>query len=727
MKLFTLSADLKLETKSFQDGITKARQKAEEAKTAMQKIGEGTQKAEEGLKSAANAAQKMVTEASKLSQGKRGAEELAHSTEKVQKGAKNAQESIEKMDDSAKKPVKLDADTRSILEKINGVQSAMQKMQSMAQKIANIIKVAAVAKAIEKVGTYVAQTGIEYTSELESYEAQLGVLMGGADKAAEKMKDLSEMAAKTPYDLADVADAAAKLLTYGESSDTVTDTVRRLGDIALGSTDKLETLTRAFGKMRTTGKVTTEQLTVMQEAGFNPLTLIAEKYQMTQEKVNEALSDGKIPLSEIEWAIRKATDAGGQFYNGSATLAETLSGRIATLSENWRSFLGQLTKPAFNVLKDTVLPYAIDLVDRLSKSLDEDGVQGALSTLGTEVSNLGKTVASKINTYFDSDEAKTDLQSATGKIVALMTGGNILLSDVTSFITNVLAKIDETFTDETVKTNLVNTGTQLIKGILTFETGKIDTIISGLSVAGNIATGLLQGISDYLSTEEGVTAITSIVSSLGTAIVNLGQTAINAIPALVSAGAAIFEGIATAAANNITTFFDTFSVEDFLASASTWWDKVKPGLEKILQANVSIVYTLYKNVVGAVFGEEAEQEIDETREKNQQINAQLVEDGIDVYSGATPTAQELLDAAGKVNAKSYATGLYNVPYDGYAAILHAGERVLTKAQADESRRPQAQTEQPIVVNNYIQTVTESPSETAAYIKQAMRTLRFNQT
>lgn len=616
---------------------------------------------------------------------------------------------------------------------LNQAQKAMENASKKISQVVNTVKVAVTTGAIATIGKYVAKTGIAYTAELENYEAQLGVLMGGADKAAEKMKDLSNMAAKTPYDLADVAKATKDLLTAGESSDTVTDMVRRLGDIALGSKDKMNSLTEAFSKMKTTGKVTTEQLQTMQFAGFNPLTLIAEKYKMTQENVNKALSDGKIPLSEIEWAIKKATDEGGQFFNGSAVLAETFNGRLATLKENWRAFLGQLTKPAYDVLKDTVLPYAIDLVDRLSKALDENGIQGVLSTAQAEIEKFSGTIVSKVTEYFDSDKAKTDLQNATGKIAKLLTGGNIVLSDVTSFITNILSKINDTFADDTVKANLASTGEKLIKGILNFEEGKIKTIIFGLTVAANVATGLLQGVSDYFSSEEGKTEITNIISSLGNAIVNLGQTAINAVPALVSAGAAIYEGIVTAAANNIINFFDKFSVEDFLASASAWWAKVKPGLEKILQANVTITYKIYKKVVGAVLGEDTVQEIESTNERMQQVSDQLQDDGVDIVSGATPTGQEVLDAAEKVNQKygsinprGFATGLYSVPYDNFPALLHRNETVLTRAQADEYRKGGSAESKQEIYNINIQSTAESPSETAAYIKQAMRTLRFNQ-
>lgn len=735
MKLFTLSADLKLETKSFQDGITKARQKAEEAKTAMQKIGEGTQKAEAGLKSAAAAAQKMVTEAGKLSQGKRGAEELAHGTEKVEKGAKKAQESIEKMDDSAKKPIKLDADTRGIKEKINDVQSAMLKMQSAAQRIANIIKLAVVAGAIEKIGSYVAKTGIGYNQQMDDYTANMQTLLGGVDKAEAKIKELSDMAAKTPFELPTLADATQTLLAFGVKAEDSTGILKSLGDISLGNASKLETLTRAYGKMSSTGKVTLENVQMMIDAGFNPLNLIAERNHMTMESLYEALSDGKVPFDELTWAIKKATSEGGQFYNGMETASKTLTGRLSTLKENWSAFLALLTKPAYETLRDTILPSAIDMVDKLTASFNESGLQGVLNTFSDEVGKLGKSIASKITEYFDSDQAKTDLQNATGKIAKLLTGGNIVLSDVTSFITNILSKINDTFADDTVKANLASTGENLIKGILAFEEGKIKTIISGLTVATNVATGLLQGVSDYFSSEEGKAGITNIISSLGNAIANLGQTAINAVPALVSAGAAIYEGIVTAAANNIINFFAKFSVNDFLKSASAWWAKVKPGLEKILQANVTITYKIYKKVAGAVLGEDTEQEIESTNERMQQVTDQLQEDGVDIVSGATPTGQEVLDAAEKVNQKygsinprGFATGLYSVPYDNFPALLHRKETVLTRAQADEYRKGgggSAESKQDIY-NINIQSTAESPSETAAYIKQAMRTLRFNQ-
>ena len=78
-------------------------------------------------------------------------------------------------------------------------------------------------------------------------------------------------------------------------------------------------------------------------------------------------------------------------------------------------------------------------------------------------------------------------------------------------------------------------------------------------------------------------------------------------------------------------------------------------------------------------------------------------------------------------ATPHATGLNYVPYDGYAAILHRGEAVLTAAEARVWRRDGFGGATPamaggVVINQYIQSVPQTPVElantTEAYFEQA---------
>lgn len=673
-------------------------------------------------------------------------------------------------------------------------QSAMNSMNGLVSALAKVASAAALVKA----GEYVVKTGVSYTATLEEYTAQLSVLLGGANAANTAMEDLAEMAAKTPYELKDVASAATSLLTVGVSTDEVTDYVRRLGDISLGSSEKLESLTAAFMKTKSQGKLTTEVLRTMQFNGFDPLNMIAEKYGLTQEAVNQALADGVIPASELEWAIKKATDEGGQFFNGSATLAETLNGKIGTLSENWQAFLGKLTEPVSETLNGTVLPYCIDLVDELTESLETGGIGEMLDTLKTEVSSLATTITTEITEYFESGQATQDLQSVTGTIASLIAGGTVTAENVFSFVQNLIAQIGAMFTDETVSKNLGEIAVNIVTGILTFDAAKFTTIFEGLTFFSDFMTSLISGIADTVSSENISTKVSAIVTNLFTAIGTWAGTYLANLPELITACSTIAEalitGIASGLSDSIGSFVETIfsssqeerdaaaeSVKtwcsDMLAALGLEWNWEESAIYKGIEAIKSAVNAIGDGIATA-------KEAISNFFTNLQVSLEdspiyvainAVKSAIDSVIGAAQSAigwvKELLGiqsgessgggiidgvvgaAENAVNwvkglfgggsgesgegsggmvvydepigpARPHATGLYSVPFDNYPALLHKGEQVLTRAQANEYRDGGNQTasNQNFVIN--IQSTAESPSETAAYIRQAMRNLRF---
>lgn len=849
-----------------------------------------------------------------------------------------------------------------------GLSDAQKRMKAFSESIKAGVQTAmkigaAVAAAGAAVGGYVLKTGIGYNRQMDDYTANMQTLLGGVDKAEAKIKELSDMAAKTPFELPTLADATQTLLAFGVKAEDSTGILKSLGDISLGNASKLETLTRSYGKMSSTGKVTLENVQMMIDAGFNPLNLIAERNHMTMESLYEALSDGKVPFDELTWAIQKATSEGGQFYNGMETASKTLSGRLSTLKENWSAFLALLTKPAYETLRDTVLPSAIDMVDKLTAAFSENGIQGVLSTVESEISKISGNIVSKVTEYFDSDQAKTDLQNVTGKIAKLLTGGNIVLSDVLSFGNGLIKKIGDTFSDETVAANMSKIAEQIVSGIVTVKAERTTAIINGIGIAADIATAILNGAANAVANGD----VEKLVNSIGDAIVNLLENAPSKITKLMLAGAkvgvafvaSIAKSIPNAAGKIVDALSNMFTEEnqtemksafddfaefvthlfdspdtkalydaldgiknkvtaiqtsvknaetEYVASTAdikTRSEMAETYLQTIetLQSKETVndsdlnawkeatnkLIALYPDLISQVDTETGtfktntaeiraniqamkDQAVEAAKSKlmsaytdsmadlvNQQVDAQTkineIQQGIvalaeeygavknqygqyempagymtmsadankysnlgnrllgvsvaeerasefdkqykeflqllaDAESGKAQidtavdnlaqeqstkletlntmygnTSEQAKTAKTDVDAvtesinkipenkestitittvqqtvqkplvapkgytwKPHATGLYDVPYDGYAAILHAGERVLTRAQADEYRKGgvgSAESKQDIY-NINIQSTAESPSETAAYIKQAMRTLRFNQ-
>lgn len=849
-----------------------------------------------------------------------------------------------------------------------GLSDAQKRVKAFSESIKAGVQTAmkigtAVAAAGAAVGGYVLKTGIGYNQQMDDYTANMQTLLGGVDKAEAKIKELSDMAAKTPFELPTLADATQTLLAFGVKAEDSTGILKSLGDISLGNASKLETLTRSYGKMSSTGKVTLENVQMMIDAGFNPLNLIAERNHMTMESLYKALSDGKVPFDELTWAIQKATSEGGQFYNGMETASKTLTGRLSTLKENWSAFLALLTKPAYETLRDTILPSAIDMVDKLTAAFSENGIQGVLSTVESEISKISGNIVSKVTEYFDSDQAKTDLQNATGKIAKLLTGGNIVLSDVLSFGNGLIKKIGDTFSDETVAANMSKIAEQIVSGIVTVKAERTTAIINGIGIAADIATAILNGAANAVANGN----VEKLVNSIGDAIVNLLENAPSKVTKLMLAGAKV--GVAFAAsiaksipnaagkivdavsnmfteenqtemksafddfADFVTHLFDSPDTKalydaldgiknkvtaiqtsvknaetEYVASTAdikTRSEMAETYLQTIetLQSKETVndsdlnawkeatnkLIALYPDLISQVDTETGtfktntaeiraniqamkDQAVEAAKAKlmsaytdsmadlvNQQVDAQSkineIQQGIvalaeeygavknqygqyempagyttisadaDKYSNlgnrllgvsvaeeraaeftkqyneflqlladaesgkaqidtavdnlaqeqstkletlntmygntseqaktaktdvdavteaidkipenkestitittVQQTVQKPLVAPKGYTWKPHATGLYDVPYDGYAAILHAGERVLTRAQADEYRKGgvgSAESKQDIY-NINIQSTAESPSETAAYIKQAMRTLRFNQ-
>ena len=86
----------------------------------------------------------------------------------------------------------------------------------------------------------------------------------------------------------------------------------------------------------------------------------------------------------------------------------------------------------------------------------------------------------------------------------------------------------------------------------------------------------------------------------------------------------------------------------------------------------------------------------------------------------------------------HASGLDRVPFDGYRALLHKDEMVLTASQAavyrrergafdsasSRTRKTSASNDQPITVNLTVNGVSSNPFEIAGEVRNALELLRW---
>lgn len=211
--------------------------------------------------------------------------------------------------------------------------------------------------------------GINYNATMESYQTSFRVMLGNAEKADAYLAKLKESAAKTPFELKDLAEASKVLLAFGVDADKSQEVLNRLGDISQGNAEKLNSLALVFGQVSSQGKLMGQDFLQLVNAGF-PVQKLAEDAGMSMSQFKDAMSEGKITIDDLNKTLVNATSEGGMFFGSMEEQSKTFNGQMSTLKDNFNTFLGNAFKPLFDYVRDTAIPFLNDLFTNTEKYKD---------------------------------------------------------------------------------------------------------------------------------------------------------------------------------------------------------------------------------------------------------------------------------------------------------------------------------------------------------------------
>lgn len=344
----------------------------------------------------------------------------------------------------------------------------------------------------------VVKSGVDYNATMESYLTNFKVMLGSEEAAATKLSEIRKMAASTPFSLDDLTNGTQTLLQFGIAADDTTGVLQRLGDISLGNAEKLQTLTRAYGKMSSAQKVTLENVNMMIDAGFNPLNQICDATGESMSDLYKRISDGKVSFSELEAAVEAATSQGGQFYNGMLEASQTFNGRLSTLTDNTKALMGALSDSFYSSLSD-LLPVANDVVLELTDAFTEGGVPAMLDTAAELLDNFADGLIQKI----------PDAVSA--------------VSDLLTELLNYLADHQD---------DIFDSGVQLLENLIIGITDSLPNLItSAANLIARFAAALISHLPDILKC--GAAMLTTLVDGIFYSLENLAEAALACVAKLV--------------------------------------------------------------------------------------------------------------------------------------------------------------------------------------------------
>lgn len=179
------------------------------------------------------------------------------------------------------------------------------------------------------------QNSVTAYSHMERVREGFITMLGSAQAADAKIKELQAFAAKTPFDFATSAKGAQRLLAMGVAAKDVIPTMRAAGNAvaaAGGDSTTFDRVLLAIGQVQTKGRLMGQELLQMTEAGIPATRILQRELGLTAEQVRRIGEQGiaaSVALPALMRGLNK--DFGG----GMDRLSAKMTGALSNLPDAW--------------------------------------------------------------------------------------------------------------------------------------------------------------------------------------------------------------------------------------------------------------------------------------------------------------------------------------------------------------------------------------------------------
>lgn len=347
--------------------------------------------------------------------------------------------------------LKIGFDATSVKRGLDGLGSNVAKFSSSIAKMG----VASLAAGLTASGVAIvafAKGSSEAAASMETLETQFGVLLKSTEAAKNMIGEFRKEAIKSPLSVEDYAKAGKTLLAFGMSSEKVMPTLKALGDVSMGNSERFDSLTLAFAQTQAAGRLMGQEVLQFVNAGFNPLQQISKKTGQSMVELKKAMEDGAISADMVAEAFMDATKEGGLFYGALEKGSQTTEGKIAKL-------------------KDTIFGLKVAFGTGFNEGLKDalDASNNFLPQFEKNMTIAGQYIGTAISEAVNGDYSKFEL---IGRVI-----GEAIWSGVKTFIESaaidgISAMIDGTLT-RLSKLSVTDKGREKIESIRDSITGNL--------------------------------------------------------------------------------------------------------------------------------------------------------------------------------------------------------------------------------------------------------------
>lgn len=212
---------------------------------------------------------------------------------------------------------------------------------------------------------------INVRGEFQKTEIAFSTMLRSEAKAADLMKQMVDLAAKTPFGLQEVSAGAKQLLAFQVPANEVVDILTRMGNIAAGLGVPLSRINLVYGQVKAKGRLMGDDLRQFTEAGIPMVAELAAKFGKTTAEISNMVSAGKIGFKDVQDVLFNLTNEGGMFFNLMEKQSKSVSGQIANMGDVWDQMLNNIGESQDGMISDGIkgLTYLIEHYQEVGKAI----------------------------------------------------------------------------------------------------------------------------------------------------------------------------------------------------------------------------------------------------------------------------------------------------------------------------------------------------------------------
>lgn len=258
---------------------------------------------------------------------------------------------------------------------------------------------------------------IGFNSKIEQSDVAFKGLLGSSQAAESELSWIKDFAKTTPFQFGDLLTDDQQLIAMGASAKEAHTEITAIGDAAAGlgrGKDEIDKMVLAIGQMTSKGRIQSDELLQLQEAGIPALKMLAEAYDTTADKMQKAITAGLIKSDQAVPALIASIEK--RFQGQMANQSKTFAGAVSNIEDTLQQGLAEAGKGAFDELNKA----AHDFLDYLNSPAG----QKTIEEVGQAFTDAAKGADFLAHHLWD---ARTPLLLLGGGFLALKVGEAVLV------------------------------------------------------------------------------------------------------------------------------------------------------------------------------------------------------------------------------------------------------------------------------------------------------------